>query len=413
MNPSDRGQVEQFQRQLMKVGKPGEYRYGFGLVINPRTGEPFLCCSGEIANQHHASRFELRRLDGSREGAGAFENYEDDPCFEPARLSGFPRVHVPEGVVRRRMGNGTPLYVAATVAAYAAANSGNDFSLRWQPEGENLNPDGVCSSPLARAADGQPCDRSKDATKWWDRAVRQSLAERREEESADPRTIDTCLDPDESRELLPRFSNDTDVGDPKDLGDVDVSICATGDYEVIRRMQVDVLEFEHAKAVNLVIAYTTTPAVFRWLDGFPGLLAPESAPQARRALDTWDYFNPEAARAVNVGAFREFSDGERVFAAWMAFCLGNGLAPRDAEQMVDRWRAGIDVDPKVASRVAAREDGPRANPSARSRGAQPGLVKRYGRGGARKNPDESPTKLARALLEERRRLGWTALADLP
>lgn len=405
LSPKKRGQIAQFQEQMMTVGSASDYRYGFGIVVNPRTGEPFICCSGEIGQSVHRSRFEIRRMDGSREGAGMFEEYNDGPCFEAARLSGFPRVHVPEGVVRRGKGNGTALYVASTVAVYASANSQNDFELKWNPDDEQLDPSAVCSSPLTRDANGDPCDRSKEASKWWDRAVRQHLAERREDESATPRSIDDCLSPDQSRDLLHRFVDD--VSDESDLGDVDVSICATGEYEVISRTQIDTLEFEHVKAVNLVVAYTTAPAVFRWLDGFPGLLAPNSAPAARRELDEWEYFNPEAARAVNVGIFREFGDSERVFASWLAFCLGNGLERRDAEQMTDRWRAGIDLNPAAVGKEQVR---PRSNPARRSK-ASSALVQRYGR--ARRNPDESPAKLAAELLEERRRLGWTKLADLP
>lgn len=408
LTPSDRGQIEQFESQLMRQrGKPGDYRFGFGIVVNPRTGEPFLCCSGEIKQPPHASRFELRRLNGSREGAGSFQEYEDDPCFEPSRISDHPRVHVAEGVHRKGMGNGTALYVCGAVAAYTSSESQNDFSIKYQPDGENLDAKAVCSSPLARSEDGQTCDRTADSSRWWDRAVRHHLAERRENESFEPRSIDDCLDPTQSRELLHRFADD--VSDDQDLGEVDVSVCAQGSYEVINRTVIDVLEFEHAVNVNLVIAYTTAPAKFRWQDGLAGLLAPDDAPGARRALDEWDYFNPEAARAVNVGVFREFSAGTEVFGAWMKFCMMNGLDLKDAEAMVNRWRAAMDVQPAAVAREATREQ-VRANPARRPT-PDARLVRRYGM--PRRNPAVPPQQLGKALVEERIRLGWSKFFDLP
>ena len=389
-------QEQDFEQRMKRQSKPSDLRYAFGIVISPKTGEPFLCCSklGESAD------FQMRRFDGSREGEGSFEEFEDSACFVPAARSNYPRVHIPSGVVNKGQGNGTALYVCSAVAAFVAPDI-QEFRLAYGPSDADLDNTAVCSARYV-IADGEVCDRSHFASNWWDRAAKLGLSTKETFTENTPRDIDDCLDADQSRKLLNMFVDD--VSSDADVGDADVSVCASGTYEYVDELLVDVLSMESAKAANLVVAYTTSPLLFPWMNGLPSVVAPQSAPRSRRDRNEWDYFNAEAARAVNVGVFRQFGDGQSIFDSWATLCAANGMPEHELAQMADRFRAGVDIAPKTT------QDQARANPAPRG-ASRAGLVKRYGN--ARRNPAAPEQKLAAALLEERARLGWTRLASLP
>lgn len=384
-------QIQQFEQRLKaETAQATDLRWAFGIVVNPRTGEPFLCCSDSIGR---SLGFQIRRFDGSREGSGSFEEFDDAVCFIPALRSNHPRVHVAGGVVRKGSGNGTCLYVCSAVAAYVSSESGT-MDIQYEPDGARLDPSAVCSAHYVHSPDGD-CDRSSSASEWWNRAVKNGLAKREKNQDFEPREIDECLDSHQSKKLLNLFVDD--VSSVSDVGDSDVSVCATGSYEFISELEIETLSLERAQELNLVVAYTTTPPMIRWQDGMLGVVAPDGAPRGRVAQDQWDYFNPEAARAVNVGVFRDFARGDEIFEAWVRFCSRNGVDDQGVGQLRARFQGGIDLVPEA-----------RANPARSARAATP---KRYGK--SRRNPSESPVILANELLEERTRLGWNRLASLP
>lgn len=389
-------QEQDFEQRMKRQSKPSDLRYAFGIVISPKTGEPFLCCSklGESAD------FQMRRFDGSREGEGSFEEFEDSACFVPAARSNHPRVHIPSGVVNKGQGNGTALYVCSAVAAFVAPEI-QEFRIEYGPSDADLDNTAVCSARYV-IVDGEVCDRSHFSSGWWDRAAKLGLSTKEKFAEHTQRDIDDCLDADQSRKLLNMFVDDVSSDD--DIGDADVSVCASGTYEYVDELIVDVLSMDAAKAANLVVAYTTSPLLFPWMDGLPSVVAPRSASRGRRDRNEWDYFNVEAARAVNVGVFRQFGNGETIFEAWSELCAANGMLGEEIEQMAARFRAGVDIAPK------ATQEQPRANPSRRD-AVRTVPVKRYSK--ARRNPAAPEQKLAAALLEERVRLGWTRLAGLP
>ena len=372
--------------------------YGFGIVINPRTGEPFLCASGNLKDYSEANSFYIRRFNGSREGSGHFDTYDEGGlCFQPARASNHPRVHVPSGVVRRGQGNGTALYACSAIAAHTSAESANDYGIQYEPDHAGLDPSAVCSAEKLVNEDGD-CNRTSSASKWWQSARKHKLARLEKFTEEEPRSIDDCLGPSETKKLLNLFVDD--VYDASNVGEASVNVCAQGDYEFIRRLDVDVLPLESVVDANLVIGYTIEPVKFFWEDGLAGIIEA----QLEAELGAWEYFNPEAARAVNVAAFREFNNSDRLMSAWLQLCVDNGLEQKELDAMQARYRAGVDVAPEAA--MAAQQSAIRKNPSS-SRARR--LSRRY----AKRAPSSGDEQLAAAVLEERARLGWVALADMP
>jgi hypothetical protein len=369
------------------------------IVVNPKTGEPFWLT---ISNKR-GEYFSIRTLCGVREGVGYFETDESSEYYISAASSDYPRAHTPDGVVHEGVGNGTCLYVAGACAVFIAngVEGADDSSGSWPIS------TGV---PYRKREDGisSTAKRSKEANAWWSRAVKLGLAT--EEEFSNSRTeeFDTCLESyDDALRVVDRFFSVE--------GSVqDASVCATGTTEIGGDVAGNILAYESATDRNLVAGVSFSPALWksRPAPTETDKYAVRYTAEDMKPPKKWESFSLPVARAVNVGVFRDYPDPSAAFAVWTRICLMNGMSSSEYEEMNARFVDGIDVDPAVVMGI----DDPRRNPSGRSTRRAYGGVRLYA-SSVRRNPAIKPTSQqidrAMALAEERRRLGWDKLSNLP
>lgn len=156
-----------------------------GLVANPKTHEPALVVTDGtyVSLRGLKEAIPLQRL-----GRGYYEEHSN----EPQQLTDLPRSHTPDGVLIKGKGWGTALYTALTLGAHQCDQELVEIEM-WRPG------DGICS---------WTDNRSAEADKWWDAAVRLGLAERNvEEETETDESVDLELDPSD----LDRFVSEGSV----------------------------------------------------------------------------------------------------------------------------------------------------------------------------------------------------------
>jgi hypothetical protein len=131
----------------------------FGLIVNPRDGRPFAArlLNGDdvfIYDLNVASGLDMKAL-----GHGYFDLGDpSDDVGLPAFATGFPRVHLPDGVWGKHgEGLGTVLYTALCTAA---ALDSDDVLRLVRPR---QHAPGICSGEDHRSA---------AASRWWRNAVR-------------------------------------------------------------------------------------------------------------------------------------------------------------------------------------------------------------------------------------------------
>ena len=369
------------------------------IVVNPKTGEPFWC----TVNQNRGEFFSIRTLDGVREGVGYFETDQASKYYISAASSDYPRFHAPEGVVHAGVGNGTCLYVAGACVVFIANGVQREYdsTRRWPIDTGVVyrrREDGISST----------ADRSKEADAWWNRAVKIGLATEEEFSNSLKKQFDSCLENyDDALTVVERFFSVEGTVE-------DANVCATGTTEIGGEVEGNILPYENAADRNLVAGVSFAPASWE-----PRPAPTETDRYAVRyhAADVkppkkWESFNLSVARAVNVGVFQTYSDPAAAFAVWTRICLGNGMSGSEYEEMNARFMDGIDVDSSVVMGI----DDPRRNPSGRlNRRTHSGVQSYASRG--RRNPPIKPTPQqidrAMVLAEERRRLGWDKLLNLP
>lgn len=83
-----------------------------GIVCNPKTHEPLLV----VTDGDYVS---LRSLKVGQLGRRVGRGYYEGSSNEPAKISGLPRCHTPDGVIAKGGGYGTALYTALALGAHA------------------------------------------------------------------------------------------------------------------------------------------------------------------------------------------------------------------------------------------------------------------------------------------------------
>jgi hypothetical protein len=156
-----------------------------GLVANPKTHEPALVVTdGTYVSLRSLSAADpLRRL-----GRGYYEEHSN----EPSQITGLPRSHTPDGVLIKRKGWGTALYTALALGAHQCDQELVEIEM-FRSGG------GICS---------WTDNRSAEADKWWDAAVKLGLADQQvEEETEKDEDVDLNLSPSD----LDRFVDEGEV----------------------------------------------------------------------------------------------------------------------------------------------------------------------------------------------------------
>ena len=123
-----------------------------------------------------------------RLGRGYYEEHRN----EPAEITKLPRSHTPDGVLIKGKGWGTALYTALTLGAHQVHQDVVEIEM-WK-SGE-----GICS---------WTDNRSTEADRWWDAAVKIGLADRSiEEETEKDENVELDLEPSQ----LDRFVDEGEV----------------------------------------------------------------------------------------------------------------------------------------------------------------------------------------------------------
>lgn len=363
------------------------------IVINPRSGEPFLCCVGSTPS----ADFHIWRFSGVNEGMGEFDNEPDNKSHIPAKISGYPRVHM-HGVKAIGVGNGTALYVAA--AAIAAVSNFRDeagFSQKGWPVIT-----GIDGAPLPGISSAAP--RSAEANNWWINATILGLARKQDFDARVEEEVDRCIG---GSKALSAARDWFDI-DPDDVQSLEA--CVRGTVLEGEMVRGNVLRIDEAMNANLVVGMLSVP--LSWPSSKHWIAVPSDIQWKKRP--DWFYFNREAARAANVGIFRTMDQGREAFELWTKLLLTAGISQDDFEFIRERYTEAFDIDSSAVMGV----DDPRRNPTPRTlRDPFAGIVKSYAPP-ARRNPasprsGDPRIERARLLAEERRRLGWDKLAQLP
>jgi hypothetical protein len=372
------------------------------IVVNPKTGEPFFCVS-DIVDKRPVRDFDIRDFNGGLQGSGYFETSKDDSYYASAKATGYPRVHTPQGVRKQGVGNGTCLYVAGACAVTVRHDREYDnLSLsEW-----NLNT-GV-SFDERRTGVSSTQERSAKASTWWSKAIKAGLAKEVLVESSESHSIDDCVRGSSAREGIEHVWGLNIPGNDND----ELMLCANGDYFIGEDVMANVLTYESAYEQNLVIATFLTP--FAWPLDTEGQYQPGNVTWPKRLQ--FISFNSEAARAVNVGVFREYDDPDDVITLYAGICIAGGMKEREVMELRERFNEGYDINEKAVLGV----DDPRQNPTKRS-SVDPfaGLIKSYAPA-RRSNPARAQRGATSAIIagaerlaEERRRLGWQKFYALP
>lgn len=278
-----------------------------GLVANPKTHEPALV----VTDGTYVS---LRGLKAAsplqRIGRGYYEEHSN----EPARLTGLPRSHTPDGVTIKGKGWGTALYTALTLGAHQ--HHEDLVEIEMYKSG-----DGICSWTN---------NRSEAADKWWAAAIKIGLAQESvEEETEKDENVDLDLSPSD----LDRF---VDEGEVVYVNSVSVDIEKTVEQIVESYTYSEAADKRHLAyvAMNVVIpkaaAHASASLDFLWraIQADPDLVT-EADPHGLLALDVRD-LDPPAVHLLSI-------------------CFGEaGLDDKACDEMYLRFERGL--DPAMASR---------------------------------------------------------------
>lgn len=195
-----------------------------GVVVNPKTKQPLLACTdGDYVS--------IRSL----EDVGLFDKlgvgYHSENHERATDVTGYPRVHTPDGVKTKGGGYGTALYTALCVGAWQVYEGRARIGMRGDKPG------------ISSAED----DRSRAASRWWEAAVSSGLAERETEEGDDETEEHVSLDVD--AEDLERIASGLDEGAHITyVNDVNVDVTKPGEDQIF-----DFYTFDSAQGHNLVL----------------------------------------------------------------------------------------------------------------------------------------------------------------
>lgn len=291
----------------------------FGLVVNPRDGRLYLAV-GSIESGHVTVCDTAAR----RMGNGYLDKDPDSKYAASAEVTGFPRVHTPDGVTGKGSGLGTVLYTALCARAHLGAQDMLDLPKGMPGRGG----DGISSETASRSA-------AADA--WWDRArERFGLAQE----------VKGCVDETFGGEQEVSAATIRDAlgkkfgVDPKQITLGEYELRASGYYQDCDRV-FDAYPYANARDAHLVVALVNSEYEEPKLTGIdPGNVVE---------------VDPLALAAVNVAALRPTVGNEGVAArqlGWLLAVAEHAKVPaKDRDQMRLRFLAGVDAEPPAWSDV--------------------------------------------------------------
>lgn len=276
-----------------------------GLVANPKTHEPALVVTdGTFVSLRGLKAAEpLQRL-----GRGYYEEHSN----EPSQVTGLPRSHTPDGVLIKGKGWGTALYTALTLGAHQCSEDLVEIEM-YKPG------DGICS---------WTDNRSVEADKWWDAAVKLGLADQKTEE-------ETEKDEDVSLDLSP-----SDLDRFVDEGEVVYVNSVSVDIEKTTEKTVELYTYQEAadkRHLSYVAMNVEIPK---------GLSAAASLETLWRAIrddsDLVTEADPYGLLALDVRGL------DRAAVHLLSLCFGEaGLDNAACDEMYLRFERGL--DPAMAS----------------------------------------------------------------
>jgi len=319
-----------------------------GIVVNPKLQEPLITITdGDYVGIRslRANNF-LARL-----GVGYYESDRHSDYAEPARITGYPRAHTPDGVAIKGGGYGTSLYTALSLGAYANYNL-PDVAIDMWPK--NQSKDGISSASSSR---------SHAASRWWSAAASKGLTEEHTEtEEEVEEGVDLNITADEIEGCV-----------TLDYEDAKVRYVNTLNVDIEREKEVsyDIYEYESAEKHNLVAVEL-------------GVAIPESVPDESAILWLWKEIlkTPGTIYAAESTTLLALDvrglDPDAVNFLSLAY-IASGLSENDVDDMRYRWEANL--DPGTENRQ--------------------GRLFRANQGGMR------------AVEDAREQTRWAELADLP
>ena len=339
--------------------------YPVGITINPKTGVPAFVFQRDESNAPTI----IFTVDDSAKGmVYQGSGYFDDGEYRKAtELTGYPRVHTPNGVFEKGMGYGTCLYTGLACTAYQ--NSQNSGAARWFRGTPGAGEEGISSEETSRSA---------EADKWWGSAVEHGLATQVSGD-VEEEVEDVEVDNDYARQSLDGY-------DDIDVSYASAYVSGTKTTEVD---DVNVLTFENVERASLVGAIFDLSSVE---EDEHTMDVPRSSLglYIHGPVADWaERMDPELVDLVDakaLGACNLMGLPEEVFWLLAKLVYNDGGRERVAEQMLIRWRASVD---------------PNIDPGAW------GIAGQY---------VPNAAEIERALeetLETRHELGWDQLADMP
>lgn len=276
-----------------------------GIVANPKTHEPALV----VTDGNYVSLRGLKAEDLLRRlGRGYYEEHSN----EPARITGFPRGHTPDGVAIKGKGWGTALYTALTLGAHQAEEDLVEIDMYKSADGISSWTD----------------DRSAEADRWWAAAVKMRLAESEtEEETERDEDVDLNLDPSD----LDRF---VDEGEVVHVNSVSV------DIEKTKEVTAELYRYSTASSERHLVSAVMNIEIPKGLD------APQSLAFLWRAIQEDSDWVTEADPYSLLGLDVRGLDQQAIHLLSLCFEEA-GLDEAARDELIIRYDRGL--DPAMAS----------------------------------------------------------------
>lgn len=281
-----------------------------GLVVNPRLKQPLLAVTdGEYVSIRSllADSF-LQRI-----GRG----YPSEDREDASTVTGYPRVHTPDGVRPRGMGYGTSLYAALCLGAHLDIEDVIDIKT-------SKHGDGICSDTR---------NRSQDADQWWSAAVRRGLADETttdHEEREENVDVTSDIDADDLQNLI--------GGDSRQVVYVNT---VNVDFEEIETLTFEYVTYDQLTRYSLVCGEVVRkmPSAKLYVGEDVSWLWHEMLDDPDIIGSTYD----EALLALDVRGLHEDA-----ISMLSLLYLANGLEDEAVDAMRERWRNDLDPDDDVA-----------------------------------------------------------------
>lgn len=294
-----------------------------GVLVNPRTGEPCEVFADDKGNVVIVS------FDGTTLGKGYFDSGNSSYAVSE-EITGYPRVHTPDGVTEKGAGWGTCLYTGLCLASYLATGRVIDM----QEARANSGQDGGISS-MSEDADGES-SRSPYADAWWRAAVQDyGLAE---EYSRDIEKEVTDTWEDRGRDADPDIEHLVESTTGNTVTQIlryNVSV----EYEYMDSVELTAEAYPYANALakNLVLAEAVD-------DRFETGSVPFTQHARETLIKRLRPVSLEAILALNVGVLHERDDALDAFYRVLDLAEMAGATRDDIRALKRRFEEAVDVE---------------------------------------------------------------------